>query len=109
MEAEAAGYGKDLHAFHCSHEKIIIPLLLLSSSKEIITLDLGDRGCCSGSNPAPPWTTLLKAMPTCVLAKSPQAFAIPVSGKFDHRKPAEYLEKLVPLCCGAKELTKVAY
>ena len=49
-----------------------------------------------------------KAMPTCVLAESPQAFAIPVSGTFDLRKPAEYLEMVVPLCCGAKELTKVA-
>ena len=48
-------------------------------------------------------------MPTCVLVKSPQAFAIPVSGTCDLRKPAEYLNKLIPLCCGAKELTKVAY
>ena len=48
-------------------------------------------------------------MPTCVLVKSPQAFAIPVSGNCDLRKPAEYIEKLIPLCCDAKELTKVAY
>ena len=49
------------------------------------------------------------AMPTCVLVQEEQAFAIPVSGQFDLRKPAEYLEKLVPLCCGAKELIRVAY
>ena len=48
-------------------------------------------------------------MPTCVLTQSPQAFAIPVSGQFDLRKPAEYLEPLVPLCCSAKELIRVAY
>ena len=48
-------------------------------------------------------------MPTCVLAQSPQAFAIPVSGQFDFRDPAKYLQPLVPLCHGAKELTKVAY
>ena len=44
-----------------------------------------------------------------MLAKSPQAFAIHVCGQFDLRKPAEYLEMLIPLCCSAKELTKVAY
>ena len=48
-------------------------------------------------------------MPTCVLAKSPQAFAIPVSGKFDLRKPAEYLEPLGLLCRSAKELIRVLY
>ena len=48
-------------------------------------------------------------MPTCVLAKSPQAFAIPVSGKFDLRQPAEYLETLGLLRCSAKELIGVAY
>ena len=59
--------------------------------------------------PGSRWINLLNAMPTCVLAKSPQAFAIPASGKFDLRKPTEYLEMLMPLCCGAKELTMVAY
>ena len=48
-------------------------------------------------------------MPTCVLAQSPQAFAIPVSGDYDLREPAKYLQPLMPLCCGAKELTMVAY
>ena len=48
-------------------------------------------------------------MPTCVRAQSPQAFAIPVSAGCDLRKPAKYLEPLMPLCCGAKELTMVAY
>ena len=48
-------------------------------------------------------------MQTCALVKSPQAFAIPVSGQFDLRDPAKYLQPLVPLCHGAKELTKVAY
>ena len=47
-------------------------------------------------------------MPTCVLAQSPQAFAIPVSAD-SPRQPAGYLHPLMPLCCGAKELTRVAY
>ena len=52
---------------------------------------------------------MLKAMPTCVLVKSPQAFVIPVSGQFDLRKPAEYLEPLGLLCCSAKELIAILY
>ena len=52
---------------------------------------------------------MLNALPTCVLAQSPQTFAIPVSGDYDLHKPAKYLQPSMPLCCGAKELTKVAY
>ena len=48
-------------------------------------------------------------MPTCELAQSPQAFAIPASGDYDLLEPAKYLQPLMPLCCGAKELTMVAY
>ena len=48
-------------------------------------------------------------MPTCVLTQSPQAFAIPVSGDYDLREPAKYPQPLMPLCWGAKELTRVVY
>ena len=48
-------------------------------------------------------------MPTCVLAQSPQAFAIPVSGQFDLREPAKYLEPLACLGAIANELAKQAY
>ena len=48
-------------------------------------------------------------MPTCELAQSPQAFAIPASGDYDLFEPAKYLQSLMPLCCGAKQLVRVAY
>ena len=48
-------------------------------------------------------------MPTCVLTKSPQTFAIPVSGQLDLRKPAEYLKPLGLLYYSAKELNAILY
>ena len=44
-----------------------------------------------------------------MLVKSPQAFAIPVSGQFDLHKPAKYLEPLACLGAIANELAKQAY
>ena len=48
-------------------------------------------------------------MPTCELVKSPQALAIPVSGHFNLRDPATYLQSLPCLVVTARELTKQAY
>ena len=47
-------------------------------------------------------------MPTCVLARSPQAFAIPVDGH-DLKDLKKYLQPLRQLGSIAGELTKLTY
>ena len=48
-------------------------------------------------------------MPTCVLVQEEQAFAIPVSGQYNLRESAKYLQPLMQLCCVARELPTVLY